>query len=567
MPLGSIKGRLLFLFFANVLIVVVMSTMVVHLYHQYHDRKDALDLQLHNIDVEAFRAQVNFKTQIQEWKNVLLRGHDPALYDKYFKGFVTAEADTQLVVNRLIELANTYPDLQTKAQSFYDAHVGLGEAYRQGLRLYTPEVANPHRETDKAVRGIDREPILLLVEIEEAIEQIRAEEVQTLQSEYQSAQRWIVIIATATCLLMIGLFIVIVRTGITRPVNALVEHTECLTHGERDLTQRVDPGHTQEITAIAHAVNHFIENIQSLMQGIQESSNSLCDIATRSARANADINGVIHHQQSAIDSVGDAIGEMSNTIGEIATSAETTVTSANDALEQAHKGDEIVDTVIDALQTLVKDVSHTSDAVRQMSEESAQIHSILSFITEITEKTNLLALNAAIEAARAGEHGRGFAVVADEVRALATQTHSATDEIAGVIDKIQGSVNRSLSAIENSSKQADVTIDLAGRAGERLTRVKEAAQHIVDENQQVVASSKQRAIEAAQITQDIQAISETIASTTQKVGKDTSDVADLAQISTVLNSLICQFKVYEGQEQKPTLSNSDQDNSDDLELF
>ena len=68
-------------------------------------------------------------------------------------------------------------------------------------------------------------------------------------------------------------------------------------------------------------------------------------------------------------------------------------------------------------------------------------------IRNIASQTNLLALNATIEAARAGEHGKGFAVVASEVKALANQTSTATEDIAGQVQSIQAATADAVSAI------------------------------------------------------------------------------------------------------------------------
>src|SRR5258708_2837943 len=57
--------------------------------------------ELDRISREDFQSQaallqalVNFKNQVQEWKNVLLRGQDPKALDKYWGQFLKQEKDT-----------------------------------------------------------------------------------------------------------------------------------------------------------------------------------------------------------------------------------------------------------------------------------------------------------------------------------------------------------------------------------------------------------------------------------------------------------------------------------------
>jgi len=116
-----------------------------------------------------------------------------------------------------------------------------------------------------------------------------------------------------------------------------------------------------------------------------------------------------------------------------ATSEETSQVSSNAV--------EILNASVQTSKEIAEKVKHAADIGNLLKTQSKSISDIVVTIRAIADQTNLLALNAAIEAARAGDAGRGFSVVADEVRKLASNTATATAEIAQVVEKNHNLIN------------------------------------------------------------------------------------------------------------------------------
>ena len=113
----------------------------------------------------SLSAQVHFKKQVQEWKNILLRGHDPESYDKHLNQFYDEEQNTRNAIQALLLLLENDSEIKNTTQAFYQAHHVLGGQYRDALSSYHQVTADPHIFVDRLVRGIDREPTDLLDEV------------------------------------------------------------------------------------------------------------------------------------------------------------------------------------------------------------------------------------------------------------------------------------------------------------------------------------------------------------------------------------------------------------------
>lgn len=106
----------------------------------------------------AREAQIAFQRQVQEWKNVLIRGGDPELRSRHWKGFETQEADMdqqlRSLMSKLTVLGMEMPG--QSAQKLLEQHKVLGQRYRAALNRQSILDSRSQSVIDTEVRGMDR---------------------------------------------------------------------------------------------------------------------------------------------------------------------------------------------------------------------------------------------------------------------------------------------------------------------------------------------------------------------------------------------------------------------------
>lgn len=190
---------------------------------------------------------------------------------------------------------------------------------------------------------------------------------------------------------------------------------------------------------------------------LQSKIDALSQIANKQEK---DLSEILEHRQHSAPLIQ---GVAANT-NIITQKVGTLVDDANQGLQNLQLAEGV-------LQELTHQVTSTSEVINRLSNNSAQISSVLDVIRSIADQTNLLALNAAIEAARAGEQGRGFAVVADEVRNLASKTQQSTQDIQAMIESLQKGVTEAVNNIDGSVQSVQNTFELTNKAGESLAEI------------------------------------------------------------------------------------------------
>jgi hypothetical protein len=132
-------------------------------------------------------AQVDFKVQVQEWKNVLIRGHDPEDRTQYWTAFEARETMVAERLAQLIPAAGLIGSSREHLEALQGNHRALGIAYREALGSFQPQTdPASFRQADAAVRGQDR---ALADALDALADQTQRESTRISSELEQAAQR------------------------------------------------------------------------------------------------------------------------------------------------------------------------------------------------------------------------------------------------------------------------------------------------------------------------------------------------------------------------------------------
>lgn len=311
-------------------------------------------------------------------------------------------------------------------------------------------------------------------------------------------------------------------TGLHQAVSKVAESATSLTSASAQLAIASNQA--------GDATSQIATTIQQVARGTTQQSEAVNKTASSVEEMARAINGVAQgaqEQATAAAKASTITGQLSSAIQQVAGNAESVVRESDNAASAAKEGTTTVKDTLTGMERIKEKVDISAQKVQEMGSRSDQIGDIITIIEDIASQTNLLALNAAIEAARAGEAGKGFAVVADEVRKLAERSSSSTKEIGSLIKAIQKTVNEAVTAMADGAKEVEAGVIMAGKAGEALAAIQQAAQAVNEQAEQAAAAAEQMSASANELVSAVDSVSAVVeenTAATEQMAASSSEV-------------------------------------------
>lgn len=326
------------------------------------------------------------------------------------------------------------------------------------------------------------------------------------------ASRNIVIGSLIIVLLIGGFFGYFTYVTIKQPIRKLIADMKQVEEG--DLTVRSQYNWKNEFGELSSSFNNMVNGLHNIVNKmsinselIASSSEELLAAAEQSSghtsKIALDVNGIATQSQTQLlhsQESSRSMEEVATGIQRISESASNVADMASTANEQATIGQERMEAIQNQMSSILQGSKHTTEVIKQFSEQSQEIGRSVMYIQEIAEQVNLLALNASIEAARAGEHGKGFAVVASEVRNLADSSKTAAKEISNLVTRIQAQSQAAVVVVENEQIEVTQGMQEVEMTHEVFEQIVHSIGAVNAQLQEVTASAEEMSASTQQVT-------------------------------------------------------------------
>ena len=496
--------------------------------------------------INVSQANIHFKTQVQEWKNILIRGHSQEVFAQYRKGYQESERQAQQELqSSLKEMKESSHPRLAEIEAVIKLHNELSALYTRQISAWDVNDPNNTQRADRALRGLDRPATEAMNALAEGMEK---DERSRIESQLEAARA--LYIETRNAFVIILLVAVSIVGALifttTRSINRKIASLQAAIVNIRqrlDLSLRLPAEGSDEISLTARSVNDLLGEFQSVVSRMKDSAAHVSTASEGLATSVAQLSDSVSQQNESTAAMAASVEELAVSVTHISDSSNAAQQISKTSREHAQNGGEVIGKTVAGMVDMTKSLQATAMQVETLGQRSQEIGSIAGVIKEIADQTNLLALNAAIEAARAGEQGRGFAVVADEVRKLAERTAQSTQEISAILGQMQGSARQAVEGMAGAVREVETEVERAQRVGASIAKIRQGAGEMVGTMEDISNAVREQSAASTAIAQRIEQIAQMIERNSGAARSSAENVTRMSEMGREIADTVGVYRV------------------------
>ncbi|MEJ2213844.1 MAG: diguanylate cyclase, partial [Gammaproteobacteria bacterium] len=229
----NIRTKLLMLFISICVVLAAISFYSLNFYKKSLEQSSSI-LNKVNLAVEdAHKVENLLNTQLNAWKNMLLRSHQQKDYHHYLQKFYQIERQTKQTINILKDHSREIDITHNDTEDLQVLHKKIGKQFRKALRVFNNSDQNASVVADNFMSDLEDKPVELISQIKSELLDYR--DIRLKQANDERLEEEILLTATLISALFVSLIVYffLIDTNVAKPAERASQLAEVIQTAEQ----------------------------------------------------------------------------------------------------------------------------------------------------------------------------------------------------------------------------------------------------------------------------------------------------------------------------------------------